>query len=91
MERPTLETWTFKLNLLANGTYAFEGKIIVELGESEIWQTLGIDRNFKFYDNNENLIQFASPFGGNGKEKTNFNLYDSNEVRFIKENKYKPA
>ena len=47
-------------------------------------KTGGIDGQFEFYDENGNLIEYASQFGGNGNEKIIFNLYDSNEIRFIK-------
>ena len=73
-----------KLKLFANGTYKFNGNINIELGKNGTWKTGGIDGHFEFYDESENLKEFASPFGGDGNEKIIFNLYDTNEVRFIK-------
>ena len=73
-----------KLKLFADGTYKFIGEENVKIAKSGTWKTGGIDGHFEFYDENENLIEFASPFGGNGNEKIIFNLYDSNELRFLK-------
>jgi len=73
-----------KLNLLADGTYKFGRIEGVSLEKNGTWKTGGIDGQFEFFDNNERLIEFASPFGGDGNEKIIFNLYDSNEVRFMK-------
>jgi len=73
-----------KLNLFTDGTYKFIGEENVGISKSGTWKTGGVDGHFEFYDENENLIEFASPFGGNGNEKIIFNLYDSNEVRFVK-------
>jgi 4-amino-4-deoxy-L-arabinose transferase-like glycosyltransferase len=73
-----------KLNLFADGTYKYIGEENVRIAKRGTWKTGGIDGHFEFYDENENLIEFASPFGGNGNKKIIFNLYDSNEVRFVK-------
>lgn len=73
-----------KLILLEDGTYKFEGMKGFRLEKNGTWKTGGIDGQFEFYDNNERLIEFASPFGGDGNEKIIFNLYDSNEVTFMK-------
>ena len=48
------------------------------LGTGESFEMLQITRA------HGNLIEYASQFGGNGNEKIIFNLYDSNEIRFIK-------
>ena len=73
-----------ELKLFEDGTYTFNGKENAGLAKSGTWKTGGIDGQFEFYNENGNLIKFASQFGGNGNEKIIFNLYDSNEVRFIK-------
>ncbi|WP_348702486.1 hypothetical protein [Tenacibaculum sp. 190524A02b] len=73
-----------ELNLFADGTYKFNGNENIGIAKSGIWKTGGIDGQFEFYDDNGNLIEYASQFGGNGNEKIIFNLYDSNEIRFIK-------
>lgn len=73
-----------KLELFADGTYKFNGNKKIELGQNGTWKTGGIDGHFEFYDESENLKEFASPFGGDGNEKIIFNLYETNEVRFIK-------
>jgi len=73
-----------KLKLFANGTYQFNGNKNIELGKNGTWKTGGIDGYFEFYDKSKNLQEFASPFGGDGNEKIIFNLYDTNELIFIK-------
>lgn len=73
-----------ELKLFEDGTYTFNGKENVGLAKSGTWKTGGIDGQFEFYSENGNLIEFASQFGGNGNEEIIFNLYDSNEFRFIK-------
>lgn len=73
-----------KLILLEDGTYKFEGMKGFRLEKNGTWKTGGIDGHFEFYNNNESLIEFASPFGGDGNEKIIFNLHDSNEVTFFK-------
>ena len=73
-----------ELNLFADGTYKVKGKENVGISKSGTWKTGGIDGQFEFYDENGNLIEYASQFGGNGNEKIIFNLYESNEIRFIK-------
>ncbi|WP_299060497.1 hypothetical protein [uncultured Polaribacter sp.] len=73
-----------ELNLFEYGTYKFKGKENVGIAKSGTWKTGGIDGQFEFYDKNGNLIEYASQFGGNGNEKIIFNLYESNEIRFIK-------
>ena len=73
-----------ELNLFSDGTYKFNGKENIRITKRGTWKTGGIDGQFEFYDENGNLIEYASQFGGNGNEKIIFNLYDSNEVRFIK-------
>jgi len=78
------ENTNTELKLFEDGTYSFNGKENVGLGKSGTWKTGGIDGQFEFYNENGNLIEFASQFGGNGNEKIIFNLYDSNEIRFIK-------
>lgn len=78
------ENTNTELKLFEDGTYSFNGKENVGLAKSGTWKTGGIDGQFEFYNENGNLIEFASQFGGNGNEKIIFNLYDSNEIRFIK-------
>ena len=79
-----LEKDSCNLKLLENGTYEFFGKTTLRLRKNGTWKTGGIDGQFEFYDNNDNLIEFASPFGGDGTLKIIFNLYESDEVRFEK-------
>jgi hypothetical protein len=73
-----------KLILLGDGTYKFEGMKGLTLEKNGTWKTGGIDGCFEFYDNNGRLINLASPIEGDGNEKIVFNLYDSNEVKFMK-------
>ncbi len=73
-----------KLILLADGTYKFEGKGEIKLKKEGTWRTGGIDGYFEFYDNDKNLLEFASPFGEDGNRKIVFNFYDLNELEFIK-------
>lgn len=79
-----IEKTNTKLNLFTDGTYKFIGDKNVGIAKSGTWKTGGIDGRFEFYDENENLIEFASAFRDNGNEKIIFNLYDLNEIRFIK-------
>ena len=62
------ENTNTELKLFEDGTYSFNGKENVGLAKSGTWKTGGIDGQFEFYNENGNLIEFASQFGGNGNE-----------------------
>lgn len=77
-----------ELNLFKNGSYSYYGdkKFIrkARIQEKGFWKTGGIDGVFDFRNLNNSSGNWASPFGSKGNEYIIFNLYDRDEVKFVK-------
>lgn len=70
-----------ELELYPDGSYEITFPNILNLSSEGTWEAGGIDGTLKFYDNNGNLKNWASPVQGD----INFTFSDSEETLFIKE------